>query len=1218
MLCKQKFSTITMADFNPFFEDEVGGIEDSIVAAVEEEKPRPTSKSEDSPKTVGPKEELSYDSIAVKLLKDNLWLSALELHTELTENGRQLPRLRDYFSNPGNFEKQSTDARGGSPQVGNLYRTSSETTFDSLDLARYSDDGNNQVDERLTVLEFELRKARETIKSLRANLTEAAESDIPSPVHSNTDMEGAVAEEATKPLERRAVNFLVNEYLMNNSYKLTSITFADENEDQDFDDWDDVGLNTPHPPDLLHLYRDFSRHVIVKPETKDVGCGEDTIDEEDEEEEQPEAVEADLNMSIEQQRQHYEAEMENLERQVFQLRGEKAELGMVVEKMEREIQSLRAPKQSTPMVSPITSPMKDPALHPDHRGERREPIGQEMTQDTPPSSTSSNQVEALRDIQPEEDGREEEGDEVDGVDDIDGVVNGDVRGGEGQEEFREVEGQTEEKMVDGYLTRRKNVSEAFQRALLGTIVHPVETTETRLLEEVSHIASSGQEVVEMLARCLPHIIPNVLLAKREELVPLILCTASSHPEARERDQLLNLLFNLIKKPDEDQRQIILSGCVAFAKHVGPTKAESELLPQCWEQITHKYPERRLLVAESCGALSPYLPKEICSSLVLSMLQQMLEDRAEEIRGSAVKSLGLVFSLIDDTDKYNQGLDLLLKALGDSSDSVVNATQQVFLSAFAGWAQDLDRLETNLISTVLKRLEVTAIDLQRPKPDLLQGERLIEHYAHTLQCLVPALYANILKTGPFKEQMQNGVEEDNEEVEIEVTRFPKPLCALHNLTVIMGDKRRLLKLMKAFDAFTIQEGETESWPSYNWLTNDYIPRLLEVVGRLDASHTNCVRALTKLFVHICKTFGPAFTDTKVTPKFQAVLNVPKEQYHTLVRSGQSAIAKATLPVFLCGVLGSHYREDDRHQISHYLQEAIVILGQCQAPQDSIHLAFNDLHANPTYHELLLAALWSCVVHTSSSVRIVTARLFELLAKGINESLVSSRVVPALITLSGDSDVSVRVATIPAFGTILENTNQKETLDRVYTQFQTFLDDTNYTQEHALMVQVIHTLGKIGPNSEPKFRDEFILPRLAAMAYTNSHSTNDANRAEVAMALFEAYSAISCCFLSVDLIRDAMLPGLRCLRKDMETVLPEHEGVVSSMIKDFESKIQGKERFLGTSEINRTHSEDTSTRSSDPFYQPYMVSVNPNDSKASAGNKTAPARTMMGGIWGKWGK
>ncbi|XP_071495307.1 RAB11-binding protein RELCH homolog [Diadema antillarum] len=1206
-----------MADYNPFFEDTDGEIDDSIVAAVEDEKPRKPATSSESPRTPERKDELNYDSIAVKLLKDNLLLSALELHTELTENGRQLPRLRDYFSNPGNFEKQ---AERGSPLVGgSLYRTSSETTFDSLDMARYSDDGNNQVDEKCAVLEFELRKARETIKSLRANLTEAAESDIPSPVHSNKDPEGNAVEEATRPLERRAVNFLVNEYLMNNNYKLTSITFADENEDQDFDDWDDVGLNTPRPPDLLHLYRDYSRHVIVRPETREFGCGEDSIDEE-----QPEAVEADLNMSIEQQRQHYEAEMEDMDKQMSQLRLDKEELLAAIEKMEREITTLKTPKQSTPSISPITSPIKDPASIASERGERREPIGQEMTDDTPhisiSSSPPSNQVEALQDIS-EPVAEDEDGDGVGGQageDDPDAgppLVNGDERSGEGQEEDRgEVEGQGDEQAEtgDGFFTRRKNVSEAFQRALLGTVVHPVETTEARLLEEVSHIAASGQGIVEMLARCLPHIIPNVLLAKREELVPLILCAASSHPEARERDQLLNLLFNLIKKPDEDQRQVILSGCVAFAKHVGPTKAEAELLPQCWEQINHKYLERRLLVAESCGALAPYLPKEICSSLVLSMLQQMLEDRAEEIRSSAVKSLGLVFSLIDDTDKYNQGLDLLLKALGDSSDGVVNATQQVFLPAFAAWAQDLNRLETNLVSTVLKRLEVTAIDLQRPKPDILQGERLIQHYAHTLQCLVPAVYANVLQTGPFEDDLENGregggeeeeeerEEQEEEEVELEVTRFPKPLCALHNVSVIMGGQKKLVGLMEAFERYTRSE-ETETWPSYNWVITDYIPRLLEVVGRLDAVHTTCVRSLSKLFVHICKTFGPAFTDSKVTPKFLAVLNVPKEQYYTLVQSGQSPIAKATLPAFVCGVLTSHHREDDRQQINHCLQEAIVIIGQCQAPQDSVHMAFNDLHANPTYHELLLATLWSCVVNTSSSVRILTARLFELLARGINEALVSSRVVPALITLSGDSDISVRIATIPAFGTILENTNQKETLDRVYTQFQTFLDETSHKQEHALIVQVINTLGKIGPNAEPKFRDEFILPRLAAMAYTNSHSANDANRAEVATALFEAYSAISCCFVSEDLIREAMLPGLRCLRKDMETVLPEHEGVVSSMIKDFESKIQGKER---TGSFNSMAQN----------IQGHVAHLG-EDARKSIANKFGAQKTKMGNVFAR---
>lgn len=31
--------------------------------------------------------------------------------------------------------------------------------------------------------------------------------------------------------------------------------------------------------------------------------------------------------------------------------------------------------------------------------------------------------------------------------------------------------------------------------------------------------------------------------------------------------------------------MILTGCVAFARHVGPTRVEAELLPQCWEQVT---------------------------------------------------------------------------------------------------------------------------------------------------------------------------------------------------------------------------------------------------------------------------------------------------------------------------------------------------------------------------------------------------------------------------------------------------------------------------------------------------------------------------------------------------------------------------------------------------------------------------------------------------------
>ena len=98
-----------MADgtYNPFMQDDEEEIEDSIVAAAENPaEPVPTKPPAPARQSSPTKEEVSYDAIAAKLLKDHLALTALELHVELVESGRELPRLRDYFSNPGNFERQ--------------------------------------------------------------------------------------------------------------------------------------------------------------------------------------------------------------------------------------------------------------------------------------------------------------------------------------------------------------------------------------------------------------------------------------------------------------------------------------------------------------------------------------------------------------------------------------------------------------------------------------------------------------------------------------------------------------------------------------------------------------------------------------------------------------------------------------------------------------------------------------------------------------------------------------------------------------------------------------------------------------------------------------------------------------------------------------------------------------------------------------------------------
>ncbi|XP_008274522.1 lisH domain and HEAT repeat-containing protein KIAA1468 homolog, partial [Stegastes partitus] len=769
---------------------------------------------------------VSVDVIAAQLLRDQYILTALEFHTELLEAGRELPRLRDYFSNPGNFERQS-----GTPPAkdqvlgpgGPLNRAGSISTLDSLDFARYSDDGNRESDERVAVLEFELRKAKETIQALRANLTQAAESEVPSQERKNFKSSPEI-QEPIRPLEKRALNFLVNEYLLKNEYKLSSITFSDENDDQDFELWDDVGLNIPKPPDLLQLYRNCGTPLPSPRDTVDVSVGVDFGDLPGNCIAQDPPKKPDLS-----QQQQTEV-VQELEYQISLLNNEKQSLAEQIKKLQSEIQTLKRTVSSPPPATldlgtqntlnpsststatacstdPLSVPPTDNGQYLDIRGVSEAGNDPTSTQNTSQSHPPShNKLKSQPPVQFDQPNRK--------------------------------------------------LSPAFLQALLSFCRM---CSDSRLGAEVSRIADSEESVMLMLGRCLPHIVPNVLLAKRErmvahlcqELIPLILCTACLHPEPKERDQLLHILFNLIKRPDDEQRQMILTGCVAFARHVGPTRVEAELLPQCWEQINHKYPERRLLVAESCGALAPYLPKEIRSSLVLSMLQQMLaEDKADMVREAVVKSLGIIMGYIDDPDKYSQGFELMLLSLGDPSERVVSAVHQVFIPAFAAWTTELGTLHTSLIPSLLARIE-----------KLLNGEHgLDEHKLHVflsaLQSLIPPLFAVVLQNAPFTSRAKL----HGDIPAIEVTRFPRPASPLQDVATIIGSREMLSALLLLYDHQLEHEGTT-GWDSLLWVVNQLLPQLIEIVGRINVTSSTCVHEFSRFFWRFCRTFGKIFTNTK---------------------------------------------------------------------------------------------------------------------------------------------------------------------------------------------------------------------------------------------------------------------------------------------------------------------------------------------------------------------
>jgi hypothetical protein len=210
------------------------------------------------------------------------------------------------------------------------------------------------------------------------------------------------------------------------------------------------------------------------------------------------------------------------------------------------------------------------------------------------------------------------------------------------------------------------------------------------IEKIVSLERDNQSVVRIIADCLPNIVPGVLLNKREELLPVFLCIVRQHPNPNIRDDLTRLLFNLIKKPNDEQRRMIMDGCVALASLVGAERTEVELLPQCWEQITDKHEERRVLVAESCGALAPFVKTDLRPSLILSILVQLLDDRSGLVREAVARNLAYLTSLFSSFDKFAKVEELILRLLYDSDPSVQVTTRTMLIPVFSDWANSRDK------------------------------------------------------------------------------------------------------------------------------------------------------------------------------------------------------------------------------------------------------------------------------------------------------------------------------------------------------------------------------------------------------------------------------------------------------------------------------------------------------------------------------------------------
>ncbi len=80
------------------------------------------------------------------------------------------------------------------------------------------------------------------------------------------------------------------------------------------------------------------------------------------------------------------------------------------------------------------------------------------------------------------------------------------------------------------------------------------------------------------------------------------------------------------------------------------------------------------------------------------------------------------------------------------------------------------------------------------------------------------------------------------------------------------------------------------------------------------------------------------------------------------------------------------------------------------------------------------------------------------------------LPALITLANDQDKTVRCESISPLCSVIENYSNKEILERVYIQIQSFLNDPNLKDDYDIKIELIRAFKRIVVKIDAKFREE----------------------------------------------------------------------------------------------------------------------------------------------------
>ncbi|XP_015066549.1 RAB11-binding protein RELCH homolog isoform X1 [Solanum pennellii] len=1086
------------------------------------------------------------------LLEENYLLSAFELLHELLDDGRddQAIRLKQFFSDPSQFPPDQ------------ISRFNSIRVADPQSLLEEKE----ALEEKLALCEYEFRLSQEDIVQLKSELQKKSQT-IPCPIsdlkidpseNHGTDSQQQKREGSFSDLgplkdnERKDLNYAVKEYLLLAGYRLTAMTLLEEVTDQDLD----VQQNSSAciPDALRHYYYQYLSSTSEAAEEKIAMLreNESLVKENDKLKHEKQSLLKSKDMA--------DAQVTVLAKSLEALQKEMKDKEILVQSMKQSLESQR--QELNECRAEITS-LK---MHIEGARSARNFVASDFEGVDLPSTdsykeeikvlqneiqrlklaTNSLNSESLENINEETrntcpENEVEKSSDHNVFDDSAGVSSGDLGAAGSQLSMT----QTSDSQLlmsqtsADTITEPERVVEVSHDNCVGDKVENVLKHNGELPSEAKGlilkpdnllVESNAQKIglgtIQILSDALPKIVPYVLINHREELLPLIMCAIERHPDSSTRDSLTHTLFNLIKRPDEEQRRIIMDACVTLARNVGEMRTETELLPQCWEQINHMYEERRLLVAQSCGELAEFVRPEIRDSLILSIVQQLIEDSATVVREASAHNLALLLPLFPSRDKYFKVEELMFQLVCDPSGVVVETTIKELVPALVNWGKELDHLLQVLLSHALG-------SAQRCQP--LSGvEGSIESHLRALgereRWNIDVLMRLLTELFPFVRKKA-----------IDTCPFP-----------LVSDDERLVFSTSVLEQYA---GGKMDWPSFEWLHVDCFSALIELASLLPQKEDNLRNRITRFLLAVSDLLGEPYLTHIMLPVFLVAVGDDGDlsyfpatcQSRIRGLKPKTAVAErlatiGVLPLLLAGVLGSPRKHE---LLTEYLRNLLIQTSgqESQTVKREIFFSVRFLCTFDEHHNMIFNILWEMVVSSEINMKATAANLFKVIVPCIDAKVASTHVLPALVTLGSDQNLNVKYASIDAFGAVAQQYKNDAIVDKIRVQMDAFLEDGS----HEATLAVVRALVMAVPHTTEGLRD-YLLSKIFLLTATPPPSSDMMRCRERANTFCESIRALDATDLSASSVRDFLLPAIQNLLKDADSLDPAHKEALEIVMRE----------------------------------------------------------------------